>query len=169
MRYRQGLDDFRDGHFETAVDDLDAAMASERLKPADAINARKHMAFSYCVTSREAQCREQFQAILEIDPDFDLASSEIGHPTWGPVWRSIKVASDEKRLIARVGAGTATPAQHKLAEGYGEYEAGRYKEAFDAFESALKDRFAEPGRRTSRAQICRVCVLPDSPPCALPQ
>jgi len=138
MRYRQGLDDFRDGHFDAALDDLGAAMVSERLKPADAINARKHMAFTYCVTNREAQCREQFQAILEIDPDFDLASSESGHPAWGPVWRSLKSASDEKRVIALANSSAASPAQHKLVEGVRQYAAGHYKESLEALESALK-------------------------------
>jgi len=137
-RYRQGLDDYRDGHFDVALDNLAAAMASGRLKPADAVNTRKHMAFIYCVTNREPQCREQFQSILEIDPAFDLAPNETSQPAWGPVWRSIKSAFEEKRVIARAGADTASPAQRRLAEGMREYAAGHYKEAPDALENALK-------------------------------
>ena len=34
--------------------------------------------------------REEFQKILDIAPDFELTPAEAGHPTWGPVFRSVK-------------------------------------------------------------------------------
>jgi hypothetical protein len=36
------------------------------------------------------QCRDEFRKVLEIDPSFDLRDDEAGHPTWGPVFRSVK-------------------------------------------------------------------------------
>ncbi|MCX5544811.1 TssQ family T6SS-associated lipoprotein [Paraburkholderia sp. CNPSo 3076] len=50
------------------------------------IDAHKLMAFSYCVTNRVAQCRSEFEAILRIDPHFELSAAEKGHPIWGPAF-----------------------------------------------------------------------------------
>jgi hypothetical protein len=48
------------------------------------------MAFSYCVTSRQTLCRQQFEKALKIDPAFDLAPGEKGHPLWGAVFDRAK-------------------------------------------------------------------------------
>jgi tetratricopeptide (TPR) repeat protein len=137
-RLQQGLTSYRDNRLDAALSDLNAAVASGQLKPADINTARKHIAFIHCVSGRELQCREQFQAILKADPNFDLAANEAGHPQWGPVWRSVKGAADEKRAVTLAASAQATPSQQKLAEGIREYEAGRYKEALDALQAALK-------------------------------
>ncbi|MFD1561013.1 TssQ family T6SS-associated lipoprotein [Paraburkholderia silviterrae] len=50
------------------------------------IEAHKLMAFSYCVTNRVAQCRAEFEAILRLDPHFELTAAEKGHPIWGPAF-----------------------------------------------------------------------------------
>lgn len=137
-RYQQGLANYLRNFYETALGDLNPALASGHLNAADTINTRKHLAFIYCISERELQCREQFHAILKADPDFDLAANEASHPQWGPVWRSIKGAQEEQRAVARANSMTATPAQQKLAEGIREYEAGRYKESLEALQAALK-------------------------------
>ncbi|MBI3230981.1 MAG: TssQ family T6SS-associated lipoprotein, partial [Burkholderiales bacterium] len=54
------------------------------------IDAAKFMAFSYCVTNRNALCRQQFERALKLDPSFDLAAGEKGHPLWGPVFLKAK-------------------------------------------------------------------------------
>ena len=137
-RYQQGLTSYRENRHDAALNDLSLALSSGQLKSADASNARKYIAFIHCTSGRELQCREQFQAILKDDPNFDLAPSEANHPQWGPVWRSTKGALDEKRALSQAGSATATPAQQKLAEGIKEYEAGRYKESLDALQASLK-------------------------------
>lgn len=137
-RYQKGLIAYGEGRFEGALADLTAAAASGRLKSADEVKARKHMAFIQCSTGREQQCREQFQAILKAEPKFDLAANEAGHPLWGPVWRSIKGTVEEQRAVARASSILATPAQQKLAEGFKEYEAGRYNEALAALQAAVQ-------------------------------
>lgn len=45
--------------------------------------ARKHIAFSFCVTGRRPQCRQQFVDALLLDPTFDLDPAEKSHPIWG--------------------------------------------------------------------------------------
>lgn len=47
------------------------------------LSARKHIAFSYCVTGRRPQCRQQFVDALQLDPTFDLDPAEKSHPIWG--------------------------------------------------------------------------------------
>jgi Tfp pilus assembly protein PilF len=54
------------------------------------LQALKYMAFSYCVTSQPAPCRQQFDKALKLDPAFDLTSGEKGHPLWGPVFERAK-------------------------------------------------------------------------------
>src|SRR5450830_1278031 len=53
----------------------------------------KYSAFSYCVTARQLLCRQQFDKALKIDPAFDLAAGEYGHPLWGPVFVKAKKAA----------------------------------------------------------------------------
>jgi hypothetical protein len=55
--------------------------------------ALKYQAFSYCVTSRPAPCRQAFDRALRLDPSFDLAPGEHGHPLWGPVFTKAKQAA----------------------------------------------------------------------------
>ena len=42
----------------------------------------KYLAFSYCVTNRRTLCQQQFEAALRVDPRFELAPAERGHPIW---------------------------------------------------------------------------------------
>ncbi|MDB5762232.1 MAG: hypothetical protein JWQ21_1227 [Herminiimonas sp.] len=143
VRYEQGLARYLDSRFDTALGDLNAAVSSGNLKSADALNARKHMAFIHCISNREAQCREQFETILKADSNFDLAPNEAGHPAWGPVWRSIKGNLDDKRAVVRGSGMLASSAQQKLAEGIKEYDAGRYKEALNALHAAIKNGLSD--------------------------
>jgi Tfp pilus assembly protein PilF len=54
------------------------------------LQALKYMAFSYCVTSQPVPCRQHFDKALKLDPAFDLAPGEKGHPLWGPVFDRAK-------------------------------------------------------------------------------
>lgn len=56
------------------------------------VEALKYMAFSYCVTFRQALCKQQFEKAVKLDPAFDLAPGEKGHPLWGPVFDRVKKA-----------------------------------------------------------------------------
>lgn len=60
--------------------DIASASTSTRL------TAMKYTAFSYCLTNRQQLCRQQFDKALKLDPAFDLAPGEYGHPLWGPVF-----------------------------------------------------------------------------------
>lgn len=62
----------------------------EPLSDADQVIAHKLTAFSFCLTNRATQCRAEFDLIFKIDPNFDLAPAEAGHPSWGPSFRAVK-------------------------------------------------------------------------------
>ena len=86
---REGINLYNDGDFNGAIRRLganDLANASVRNR----VTALKYTAFSYCVTSRPAQCRDAFERALRLDPSFKLASGERGHPLWGPVYDAAK-------------------------------------------------------------------------------
>lgn len=86
---RLGLKQYDDGHYKRAALTLQQALESN-LSPAERINAHKHLAFIYCTSNRVAQCRNEFGKAIKVDPRFDLAPAEAGHPQWGPVFRSVK-------------------------------------------------------------------------------
>lgn len=51
------------------------------------IEAYKLQAFSYCVTRYTQLCEDSFSRILALDPTFELAPNEAGHPAWGPAFQ----------------------------------------------------------------------------------
>jgi hypothetical protein len=54
------------------------------------VKAHKYLAFIHCVSDRAAACRDEFRKALAIDSKLNLTAAEAGHPTWGPVFRSVK-------------------------------------------------------------------------------
>lgn len=86
----EGIRQYEEGQYRVAQKSLQAALDAGLSAKADRIKAHKYLAFSYCVTDRERQCREEFRSILDLDPRFDLSPAEAGHPLWGPVFRGVK-------------------------------------------------------------------------------
>ncbi len=87
----EGIDLYNKGDFNGAIKRLGAAEISAGSK-ARQLEALKYQAFSYCVTSRKTLCGKQFEKALKLDPAFDLAPGEHGHPLWGPVFTRLKKA-----------------------------------------------------------------------------
>lgn len=89
----EGIALYNDGDYNAAIAKLGNAPAIWGMqKKSTQLTALKYMAFSYCVSSRAAQCKQQFERALKLDPTFDLQPSEIGHPLWGPVFLRAKKA-----------------------------------------------------------------------------
>ncbi len=84
-----GLRQYEDGNYADASKQLQAAI-DQGLGRSDRVKAHKHLAFMHCVSGRTAACREEFRKALSMDADLDLSPAEAGHPTWGPVFRSVK-------------------------------------------------------------------------------
>lgn len=90
---REGIRLYNDGDFNGAIKRLSAReMGGAPL--AARVSALKYTAFSYCVTARPVECRQAFDKALRLDPDFDLAPGERGHPLWGPVFAKARQAAD---------------------------------------------------------------------------
>lgn len=86
---REGIKLYNDGDYNGAIRRLSARDVASG-SPSTRVAALKYTAFSYCVTSRPVQCRQSFDKALRIDPGFDLAPGEHGHPLWGPVFTKAK-------------------------------------------------------------------------------
>ncbi|MEN4917272.1 TssQ family T6SS-associated lipoprotein [Achromobacter spanius] len=56
------------------------------------VEALKLQAFSYCVTGYRQLCEDAFAQILTLQPSFELAPNETGHPQWGPAFQSAATA-----------------------------------------------------------------------------
>jgi Tfp pilus assembly protein PilF len=84
-----GLKQYEDGEYAASLKNLQSAL-DQGLADANRIVAHKHVAFIYCVSNRELQCRDEFRKALAVDPAMELAPEEAGHPVWGPVFRSVK-------------------------------------------------------------------------------
>ena len=89
---REGIAMYDKGNFNGAIrrltsGDMDGAGQRERL------TAYKYTAFSYCVTGRQALCRQSFDRAFKLDPSFDLGPGEHGHPQWGPVFAQARQAA----------------------------------------------------------------------------
>ena len=86
---REGIALYHDGEFNAAIRRLNSGdMNGGSVR--NRTSALKYTAFSYCVTARPAPCRQAFERALRIDPGFDLAPGEHGHPLWGPVFTKAK-------------------------------------------------------------------------------
>lgn len=88
-RLKAGISQYEDGNYAQAQRSLQAALAGGLASRTDQAQAYKYLAFIYCVTDRVAQCRQEFNNAFSADPKFTLTAAEAGHPTWGPVYRSV--------------------------------------------------------------------------------
>ena len=84
-----GIKQYEEANYAEAARLLQASL-DQGLGKSDQVRAHKYLAFIHCVSGREKRCREEFRAALKIDPSFELAANEAGHPIWGPAFRSVK-------------------------------------------------------------------------------
>ena len=85
-----GIKAYEDGEHPYAARLLQASLDSGLRGTSNRVRAHKYLAFIHCAAGQMQQCRDEFRKVLEIDPSFDLRDDEAGHPTWGPVFRSVK-------------------------------------------------------------------------------
>jgi Tfp pilus assembly protein PilF len=88
---RRGIDSYEDAEYELAVREIRSALDRGLGSRADQAKAYKYLAFIACASDRLESCHAQFRNALEIDPNFDLAPAEAGHPIWGPVFREARL------------------------------------------------------------------------------
>ena len=86
---RDGLRQYDDGAYADSAKSLNGAL-EQGLNDPERADAHKHLAFIHCASNRERSCREEFRKALAADPTLELTPAEVGHPTWGPVFKSVK-------------------------------------------------------------------------------
>ncbi|HEX9674102.1 MAG TPA: TssQ family T6SS-associated lipoprotein [Burkholderiales bacterium] len=84
-----GIKQYEDGNYSAAARLLQSSL-DQGLGWNDQVRAHKYLAFIHCVSGRERRCRDEFRAALKINPSFELAANEAGHPIWGPAFRAVK-------------------------------------------------------------------------------
>lgn len=136
-----GLRQYESGGYDDALKSLTAALDHGVLSREDQSVARKHLAFIYCVSSREEQCRAEFRKAMEINGKFELTQAEAGHPIWGPVYRNVR-AQMTAPAIEPVSKKVLTKSEQMLADGIAKYDAGEFDAALKLFHSALKEGLA---------------------------
>jgi len=87
-----GVELYNKGDYNGAIRRLSGAHEIWISDKPTQLQALKYMAFSYCVTGRQTLCKQQFEKALKLDPSFDLAPGEKGHPLWSPVFDKLKKA-----------------------------------------------------------------------------
>ena len=85
-----GIKSYDNGNYQTAAKTIQNALNAGLTFNSDQVTAHKYLAFISCISEREKQCREEFKKALALDPNFELSTTEAGHPSWGPVYRSLK-------------------------------------------------------------------------------
>jgi Tfp pilus assembly protein PilF len=90
--FKLALQQYEAGQYAESAKNFQGAIR-EGLSAKELANAHKHLAFIYCVSNRERQCRDEFKKALGVDPTLELEPAEAGHPVWGPVFRSVKAGS----------------------------------------------------------------------------
>jgi tetratricopeptide (TPR) repeat protein len=136
----EGLRQYDNGNFDEALKMLLLALDSGLLTPPQTLNARKHLAFTHCVSNREPNCRDEFLKAFALDSKFELSPAEAGHPLWGAVFRSVKEELDARRSGRPVPAAppVPTPGEKLLAEGMSAYDAAEYAKAIKLYQDAIK-------------------------------
>jgi len=84
-----GIRSYEEGNYNVAQRQLQSALKAG-LNSFGQIKAHKYLAFIHCASGQESRCREEFRQVLYLSPNFELEPAEAGHPTWGPVFRSVK-------------------------------------------------------------------------------
>lgn len=85
-----GIRAYEEGDYVASARLLQDALSAGLLLNSDKVAAHKYLAFMHCAQSRKVTCRNEFRKALEINPRFELAPAERGHPSWGPVFRALK-------------------------------------------------------------------------------
>ena len=94
-RLNEGVANSDNGDFKAAPKDLQSALELG-LNPKQQAQAHKYLAFMLCATRQQLECRNQFREAFEADPQFQLGAAEVGHPIWGPIYRSVKLEPANK-------------------------------------------------------------------------
>lgn len=87
---QDGMVKYDAGEFPAARTQLEAALKEGLSTRENKVRAMKNIAFTLCLEGKYRDCRAEFIKIYEVDPDFDLAPAEAGHPSWTKTFAAAK-------------------------------------------------------------------------------
>ncbi len=96
----EGMVKYDAGDYPAANTMLEGALKEGLKGRDDQVKAMKHVAFTLCLQNKITQCRAEFIKIFTVDPAFDLAPAEAGHPSWTNTFARAK-AQAKKDLAAK--------------------------------------------------------------------
>ncbi len=99
---QDGMTKYDAGDYAQAHRLLEEAVAEGLKEKKDHVKALKHAAFSLCLQKKWRDCRATFIRIYDVDPDFDLAPAEAGHPEWRKTFAAAKAQA--KRALEQKAA-----------------------------------------------------------------
>ncbi|HYT47288.1 MAG TPA: TssQ family T6SS-associated lipoprotein, partial [Burkholderiales bacterium] len=129
-----GLRQYEEGEYVQSAQNLQGAL-DEGLSDAERARAHKHLAFIHCASGRERACRSEFRKALAFAPSLELSPSEMGHPAWGPIFRSVKAE--------------ATP----LNIGLQQFEDGDYVESAKNLQGAIDQGLSDAERARAHKHL----------------
>jgi tetratricopeptide (TPR) repeat protein len=163
VAYKTGFTEYAAGNFDEAAKQLMTALDLGALDQARQIEARKHLAFIYCIQKRTEKCRSEFGILLAINSNFELKKVEEGHPDWGVVFTSEKqrVQSELAAQARKDAYAKLTPSERLLFDGREKYETGDYTSAAKLFQDAIKEGLAKVGDRLVAFKLAAfsLCLL----------
>jgi Tfp pilus assembly protein PilF len=86
-----GIREYDNGNYRVAARTIQGALDTG-LTTRSQGRAHKYLAFMYCISGQESQCRDEFRKGLEVDPRLQLNPGEAGHPIWGPVFQNVQTS-----------------------------------------------------------------------------
>lgn len=130
-----GVKQYEAGGYDEAMNSFLVALDSASLNLAEQLVARKTMAFMHCIAGRESRCKEEFEKAVTLDQKFELLPAEAGHPTWGPVFKTVVIEADLRRrgIVIPPPAAKPTAAQVLQADATKAYDDGNYELAAKLF------------------------------------
>jgi hypothetical protein len=102
-----GMLKYDSGDYPEAQKLLESSLKLGLRDKADQVKALKHIAFTQCLADKWGLCRATFVKIYDIDPDFDLAPAEAGHPSWTKTFAQAKAQA--KKAIAEKASKEKAP------------------------------------------------------------
>ncbi|MGS1008392.1 TssQ family T6SS-associated lipoprotein [Achromobacter anxifer] len=89
---QQARDEYAASRFGAVVRTVATSDALATAPTPMRVEALKLQAFSYCVTNYRQLCEDSFARILQLQPSFQLAPNEAGHPLWGPAFQAAQAS-----------------------------------------------------------------------------
>jgi len=90
-----GIKLYEEAAFDRSEAALRLALREGLADGRDRAVAFKYLAFITCAFNRPMECEASFAEAFAADPAFRLNDKEIGHPTWGPVYRRVAAAQPQ--------------------------------------------------------------------------